>query len=187
MTNDIDTHWSKQYALKGDFRALFATELAEILSHVKDASSKICLDIGCGTGGLTRELYHRGYECTGIDISSDAIDIARSSTIFHNELTYIHGNFETDDVAANHEKEYSLITCKLVYAFMRDKEAFLDKVYKIMSDDGTFIIITPVHTKKEEATPISVDGNETLQNLETRFRNVTQISLNWATCYLCIK
>jgi len=37
----------------------------------------LVLDLGCGTGGLTRELFARGYDMIGIDISAEMLAIAR--------------------------------------------------------------------------------------------------------------
>jgi len=35
------------------------------------------LDVGCGTGGIARRLYERGFSVLGIDVNSDAISAAR--------------------------------------------------------------------------------------------------------------
>lgn len=41
---------------------------------VKDG---LVLELGCGTGSITRRLYERGYDMIGIDLSEDMLDIAR--------------------------------------------------------------------------------------------------------------
>ncbi len=63
-----------------------------IRSIIKDFSGdnvKI-LDVGCGTGGHTLELLKKGYDVTGIDISSDMLEIAKkkliSLNLFSNNL-----------------------------------------------------------------------------------------------------
>lgn len=38
---------------------------------------ELVLDLGCGTGSMTLELAKRGYDMTGIDYSSEMLDIAR--------------------------------------------------------------------------------------------------------------
>ena len=40
---------------------------------------KLILDLGCGTGKMTLELARRGYDMTGIDNSSEMLDVARAS------------------------------------------------------------------------------------------------------------
>ena len=38
---------------------------------------ELVLDLGCGTGSMTLELAKRGYDMTGVDYSSEMLDIAR--------------------------------------------------------------------------------------------------------------
>ena len=38
---------------------------------------ELVLDLGCGTGSMTLELARRGYDMTGVDYSSEMLDIAR--------------------------------------------------------------------------------------------------------------
>jgi trans-aconitate methyltransferase len=48
-----------------------------------------CLDLGCGNGTLTAELAARGLDVTGMDASSQMLELARSS---HPELRFIEGD-----------------------------------------------------------------------------------------------
>ena len=41
------------------------------------------LEIGCGTGGLARQIARRGANVTAVDASADAIAEARSLTASH--------------------------------------------------------------------------------------------------------
>ncbi|MEE3354928.1 MAG: class I SAM-dependent methyltransferase [Candidatus Weimeria sp.] len=53
-------------------------QIHRILSpYLQDKEQKILLDLGCGTGQMTRRLYEKGYEMIGVDLSSDMLDIAR--------------------------------------------------------------------------------------------------------------
>ena len=42
-----------------------------------DMKTELVLDLGCGTGKMTLELARRGYDMTGVDLSSEMLDIAR--------------------------------------------------------------------------------------------------------------
>lgn len=42
------------------------------------AKPELVLDLGCGTGKMTLELARRGYDMTGVDISPEMLDIART-------------------------------------------------------------------------------------------------------------
>ena len=46
---------------------------------------ELVLDLGCGTGSMTLELAKRGYDMTGIDYSTEMLDIARERAM---ELGY---------------------------------------------------------------------------------------------------
>ena len=50
------------------------------LEKYSEPNSKL-LDIGCGTGDISREIEKKGYNVTGIDFSSTAIDIAKKKRI----------------------------------------------------------------------------------------------------------
>ena len=57
--------------------------LGEFLKHLRRVSKgnlrqHAVLDGGCGPGNYARAFYHQGFEVTGIDISKEMLDIARS-------------------------------------------------------------------------------------------------------------
>jgi SAM-dependent methyltransferase len=49
------------------------------------------LDCGCGTGWLSYFLAQRGYDVVGIDVSADAIDLARANPVFARPLDPVRG------------------------------------------------------------------------------------------------
>ena len=138
-----DHYWSSYYSRGKDFRPITASALTRLLSFVDDAAPRTNLDIGCGTGQLTRELYHRGYSCFGVDVSAKAIEVARSLTV-RDELEYRHGDIEADIINNALRQAYGLITCKFVYAFIKDKTRFLASIAQLLVDRGSFVIMTPL-------------------------------------------
>src|SRR5688572_1600088 len=113
---DLDKHWSAWYDQDKDFILISSQAVSKILGNLDESLPKTHLDIGCGTGQLTRELYHRGYTCIGIDASSSAVKIAKSLTV-RDGLRYLQFNADDGDFKTLPGQPYSLITCKLVYAF----------------------------------------------------------------------
>lgn len=143
MSSPTD-HWNKCYHSGKDFRLISGEAIDKILGYLKTDNLKTCLDIGCGTGQLSRELFHRGFNVVGVDVSDAAIARASSRTAFNEKgLVYKQNNIEdaTDD--SIFKETYGLITCKLVIAFIKDKINFLKTVYSLMKDDSIFVIITP--------------------------------------------
>ncbi len=184
MRDDPDHYWSTAYDEGKDYASIPSRMLSHIVESLNATLPRTCLDIGCGTGQLTRELYHRGYDCTGVDMSASAIRLANANTIFSDGLRYLQGDAEKLDKIALHPP-YSLITCKLVLAFIKDKDAFLKKVYSLLVDEGSFVIITPVDSQDRPA--ISVDFEATLRRLETYFSTVDHFVGRRVTYFVCRK
>jgi 2-polyprenyl-3-methyl-5-hydroxy-6-metoxy-1,4-benzoquinol methylase len=129
MNPATDQHWSKIYSQGRDFRLISSQAIDRFLAYLP-SEAKSCLDIGCGTGQLTRELYHRGYSVVGVDASQAAIQYARQHTIAPaDQLHYIHLDIESTDPDTTQLPYggFDLVTCKLVYAFIEDKPTFLKK------------------------------------------------------------
>jgi ubiquinone/menaquinone biosynthesis C-methylase UbiE len=63
-------HCNPSYASSHDFA------VAELLQTMSEIKAKSLLDVGCGTGRATRTALDKGYEATGLDISSSLLDIA---------------------------------------------------------------------------------------------------------------
>lgn len=184
---DENTGWSNIFDSGRDFMLVTSQALDKILSFVDESLPKTNLDLGCGTGQLTRELYHRGFECIGIDIASSAIMRAKKQTI-RSGLQYLQFDLEDDlnKLDAIKGKKFSLVTTKLVYAFIKDKETFLTQVARLLAEDGVFIIITPeVKTTPPEKQEIAIVFNETLELLERMFSKVETFELNDLTYFIC--
>lgn len=144
MNSTTDRHWSRYYTQGKDFKLIAAHTIDNFLHYRDPAAPKTCLDIGCGTGQLGRELWHRGYSVIGIDIAAEAIERARSLTKLPEGLIYQHFDIEQDDSTTLALQPYGLIVCKFVYAFMQDKSAFLQRVASLLDSNGIFVVITPL-------------------------------------------
>jgi 2-polyprenyl-3-methyl-5-hydroxy-6-metoxy-1,4-benzoquinol methylase len=179
-----DQRWSNVYKQGRDFQLVSSQEIDRFLSYALPEAPKTCLDLGCGTGQLTRELYHRGYKVLGIDASNEAIQRAKTLTTVPNErLSYVQVDLEYDNLneKTNSLAPYGLVTCKLVYAFIKDKSAFLEKVKTILHPKGVFVVITPMLDDVEEGKKgIAVD-DEALQLFRDHFKDVSIYRLNGLT------
>ena len=132
MQKNKITHWNSYYDNGTDFGFITSQALSKLLSYTNPNVPKVALDIGCGTGQLMRELNHRGYQCLGIDVSGSAVRIAKSLTTRSDELQYLQSDIENVDIETLPLQPYSLITCKLVYAFVQNKGPFLKKVDELL-------------------------------------------------------
>ncbi|HEX6461855.1 MAG TPA: class I SAM-dependent methyltransferase [Candidatus Saccharimonadales bacterium] len=187
MNQDIDKHWSNYYNQGKDFGSITSQALTKLLDFVDQNLPRTCLDIGCGTGQLTRELHHRGYVCVGIDASASAARLAKSLTV-QDGLNYMLFNIEDEAIKSLPKQPYSLITCKLVYAFIKDKPNFLSKITNLLAERGTFVIITPLTIDvPPEKRDIAVDFDQTMVELRMAFKTVQTYKKHGITYFICSK
>lgn len=72
-------HYHKLYGNRNTREA--ATFISNLTSYLEPAQDSVMLDLGCGAGRHARELALRGFNVTGIDLSSSSIRLAKRSEI----------------------------------------------------------------------------------------------------------
>lgn len=173
-------NWNESYASGRDYSRMKPDVLKDTLEAADVNEAGEALDIGCGTGELAVMLASRGFSVTGIDLSQVALDLATTRAAnakVTDKTTFMVGDISdaatTSKLADN---RYDLITCKLVLAFIQDKEAAISWVKSHLTENGAFVLITPVLHPSEVYTPrlrnISVGYDETCKLLDKYFDNV---------------
>lgn len=179
--------WNDAYENGRDYLGLTTQQIVKLLSYVNIENSDgppTLLDIGCGTGQLVREMFHRGFKSLGIDSSHKAIEIAKQSTKYLGDDI----NFSTDDISALPESTFSIITCKYVAAFIPNLTVFLSHVEQHIAVDGVFVIITPqLDALSEEKKFIAIDDDVLSAHLGQYFAHVSKIRLQGDWWYICKK
>ncbi len=99
----------------------------------KHAQSKSILDYGCGTGDVLKFLHDKGWETTGIEPDSDALQIATNKGI--NAYTSL------DEIPK--KQKYSVITLWHVLEHVSELRPTLKALKKKITEDGTLIIAVP--------------------------------------------
>jgi SAM-dependent methyltransferase len=113
--------------------------LLEILAGIPPCS---LMEVGCGPGVLIHELSLKGYDCTAVEMSQQALDLARyvnqtrNNVSLHNELCVDWaGNFDL------------LIACEVLEHIQDDKSALLDWC-RMLNKGGRLLISVPCHMRK---------------------------------------
>ena len=135
--------WEQSYLRGREYGYLGAHQLTRTLERLGLQSGR-ALDIGCGTGQLVRDLFHRGFEVHGIDMSRNAIELARQSTQFLGRGV----SYEVRDVECygTGQANVDIAFCRYVIAFISDKEAFVRSIARSLNYDGRFVLISPEPT-----------------------------------------
>lgn len=121
---DVDL-WNEHLA-----RYLFASRLAR---------RRRVLDIGCGTGYGSFELAHTAAAVTGLDLSPEAVALARSSYAAPN-LQYLAASATCIPFV---DASFDLITCFEVIEHIHDWQLLLDEARRLLAPGAQFIVSTP--------------------------------------------
>lgn len=128
--------------------------------NTKNLDNLDILDIGCGGGILSEALAKNGGNVTGIDMSKDAIDVAK----MHAELTqasndvklnlnYIYTSIE-DFCTQNPNTKFDVITCLELLEHVPNPENFITHVVKLLKPSGQLFISTLNRNLKSYALAI---------------------------------
>ncbi len=113
-----------------------------IRKYVPISEGMKALDLACGTGVITNILYNiTKREIDAVDISSEMIKCAISK----NNNPDIH--FRCDDFM-NIKNIYDIIVCFNAFPHFIDVEAFRNKAYELLNENGYLVIIHNLSRKQ---------------------------------------
>jgi len=129
--------------------------------HIKDYKFKNALDVGCGSGIISKELSKYG-TVTGIDLNEKAIEFCKKENI--------NGDFIVSDLFSNIKGRFDLITFNAPYlpqdenindiALYGGKEGyevierFLNSVNKYLNENGKILLIFTSLSKPDKIKKI---------------------------------
>ena len=121
---------AKSIALKKN-KAIFdyGNSLIEILNP---QPFERILDLGCGTGELTKEIAPKSETVIGLDISSELIDAAKQS---YPEIEFLQGN----PADFNFETPFDAVFSNAALHWISDAKGAIKSVYKNLKPGGRFV------------------------------------------------
>lgn len=111
------------------------TEKRLVFSMIKTKKGK-ALDLGCGTGNYTLELYKRGFEVVGVDISEEMLRIARKKLP---NIKFIRADAYS---LPFEENTFDLVLSITMFEFIHFPERVLKEIYRVLKPGGEVVIGT---------------------------------------------
>ncbi|MFD7558855.1 methyltransferase domain-containing protein [Streptomyces sp. NPDC059835] len=155
-TTSTAAYWEPLWAEGRRYRKLDEQETRLLNGHLGPGRGRPALDIGCGDGALARHLHHRlGYRATGIDCSPSALALAAAldSPDGPGPL-WRCADIGADDLTVLPEPAYAAITCRLVYRWLDDKAAFVDRVRSLLVPGGICWVVAEIAGRRENTDPL---------------------------------
>jgi SAM-dependent methyltransferase len=129
------------------------------------------LEIGCGTGQLTRSLLERGLAVTAVEPGEQLLTRARDQLTGAGELDFIHARFEEASVAeAGYDAVFSASAIHWV-----DPDVGWQKIADALAEDGTLALISYFGLDD----PRSADDQQGLRDVLVRI--APELSAAWPT------
>ncbi len=108
------------------------------IRNITRLSSGNLLDIGAGTGYFANHMQQKGFTVTGIEIDSDARQMAKNN--FGLELKPNTFVYELP------EKQFDIVTMWHVLEHIHDLDGYMQQISKTLKDDGTIVFALPNYT-----------------------------------------
>ncbi len=179
--------WNKIFEEGVNYIPLNNILLNKILNRIKKIAPNnqlnSMIDIGCGTGKALLKFSERGFNVSAIDISEVAIEKATElleKAKIDNFNLSILDSCEVSSITEN----FDIVFSKFVYAFIGDKEKFLENLKGLMHKDSIFILMTAVlhddiNYLAEDKPQSAINFEETKRLLEKTYSSVEIFQHNY--------
>jgi malonyl-CoA O-methyltransferase len=142
---------AKIYDENTDIQKICAEELLELINfYVKPEENLKILDIGCGTGFLSKCLKQK-FEVINCDISFEMCKIANFSNLA------INANMHLLPIKEN---SLDAVISSFSLHWSDDLEKVFDEIYKILKPEGVFIISLPLSGSLKEVSEAFLNSNQ---------------------------
>ncbi len=104
------------------------------------------LEIGSAEAGVLKAFTERGHECTGIELQSSRVDLAKKfmqEEVENKQIHFIESNIFDIDPINDLPYRYDLIILKDVIEHIPNQEVFADKLKEFLNDNGRVFFAFP--------------------------------------------
>jgi len=111
-------------------------EIYDFILKEVGKGKKVC-DLGCGDGSLGERIKRNNNEVFGADIVEKQLQVAQKKGV----VTF-RADLNHDSLQIN-EKSFDVIIATEVIEHLLNPDNLLDEAYRLLKDDGIFIVTTP--------------------------------------------
>ena len=120
-----------------DYVMNYAIDILEHNKHIIKNTN--ILDIGCGTGQFAESFAGRGYVCTGIDISSDMLVIAKKKKIKKTDFKQCNAqNIPFPD------NSFDTCLSSKLFLHMENWQKAVSEIFRVLKKTGCFIYMNEI-------------------------------------------
>ncbi|MCH8500342.1 MAG: bifunctional 2-polyprenyl-6-hydroxyphenol methylase/3-demethylubiquinol 3-O-methyltransferase UbiG [Aliidiomarina sp.] len=149
---------SRWWDPEGDFRPLHQINPLRVQfidQHGQGFAGRKILDVGCGGGILTEAMAKAGAEVTGIDMSPDALNVARLHAL-ESGLTIDYQQITAEAFAAENPEQYDIVTCLEMLEHVPDPAAVIAACAQLVKPGGRVVFATLNRTLKAKLLGVFV-------------------------------
>lgn len=109
--------------------------LPNIISILKKYDLTNVLDVGCGTGELTKEVSKVAKHIDAIDISNESLKLAKDFCLSDVNISFINSSIELFES----NSKYSLIYSNMVLMDLENFKTAINSIYSLLEHQGVFV------------------------------------------------
>ncbi len=111
----------------------------EMIGNTKNGKA---LDIGCGSGAMTRELLDRGFTVTAADISQGMLDATKKTTSGHPRAKHITFRQEDIEQLSLPDNAFDVLICTGVIEYLKSDQKACAEIARVLKPGGIAFVST---------------------------------------------
>jgi SAM-dependent methyltransferase len=122
-----------------------------LAQSIGSVASRRILDVGCGTGRITRELARRGALAVGVDFSEAAIDAARREGCDGGSVSYEVGNVTEPPLPFDDASFDAVVAVGCLAVACTDLlslERALAEMRRVVREGAPVVLLEPIHSSR---------------------------------------